>query len=168
MKKFVSLGAALMTGVVLAREKPTAFQTTVASRQTIKENINLHRPVAISDRDELSNSPMVQKYCTFRKREAIRDPRTGKIKKVVVCYHCSPGGKNCSAEIKNRHEKDGTPDQRGSRWTSILTDYLNGTSPSISRVFYSRSRYSKESDRVISRDSHLTSFNNIYNRPESN
>lgn len=48
MKKFVSLGAALMTGVVLAREKPAAFQTTlVASHQTIKEKMELHRPLAI-------------------------------------------------------------------------------------------------------------------------
>ena len=152
-----------MTGVVLAREKPAAFQTTMASNQTIIEKMDLHRPVANPDRDELSNSPMVQDYCARKQRQAWRDPRTGKIKMVVVCYHCSPEGNHCSAEFSNRHEDDGTPDQPGSDYTSIVTDYLTATSPS--RVFYSRSRYSKESDLVISRHSHLTSFNSIYNTP---
>ncbi len=58
--------------------------------------------------------------------------------------HCSPGGRNCSWEKRNRHEKDGTPDQfdKGSRRTSIQTDGKPGTSPS--GVF--RSRYSQRSN----------------------
>ena len=47
MKKFVSLGAALMSGAVLAREKPAAFQGTVASHGPVKPSFDLHKPVPI-------------------------------------------------------------------------------------------------------------------------
>lgn len=47
--------------------------------------------------------------------------------------HCWTGSE---WEWRNRWEKDGTPDgrDRGSRWTSIVTDGIHGTSPSHSAV----------------------------------
>jgi len=129
MKKFVSLGAALMSGAVLAREKPTAFQGTVASHGVVRPKFDLHKPVAVP-RKEREDSPVVEKYCTRKERQAIIDPRTGRVKVVEVCIHCE--GRECSREYRNRHEKDGTPDERdkGSRRTSIQTDGKPGTSPS--------------------------------------
>jgi hypothetical protein len=60
MKKFVSLGAALMSGAVLAREKEIAFQATVASHNKVKPAIDLHKAVAIPMEEA---APKVEKYC---------------------------------------------------------------------------------------------------------
>ena len=46
----------------------------------------------------------------------------------TICEHCSADGQ-CKNEWKNRYEKDGSRDN--SRWTSIQTDGLIQTSPSV-------------------------------------
>ncbi len=52
---------------------------------------------------------------------------TQKWEKAVVCYHCEAG--ECKYEWGNQYENDGTPDN--SYWTSIETDGIPGTSPSL-------------------------------------
>ena len=49
----------------------------------------------------------------------------------MICEHCSANGE-CKIEWKNRFENDGTPDN--SAWTSIETDGILETSPSIDNV----------------------------------
>ena len=44
-----------------------------------------------------------------------------------ICYNCETGG--CKYEWKNCYENDGTPDN--SAWTSIKTDGILETSPSV-------------------------------------
>ena len=52
---------------------------------------------------------------------------TGKMELAQICYNCEQGG--CKYEWKNCYEKDGTPDN--SAWTSIKTDGMLETSPSV-------------------------------------
>ena len=61
MKKFVSLGAALMSGAVLAREKPTAFVEKVASHGMARPRTDLHRPVPIPKKERIM-VPIVEEY----------------------------------------------------------------------------------------------------------
>ena len=68
MKKFVSLGAALMSGAVLAREKPTAFQATVASHGAVKAGLDLRKPVAIP-REEREDSPAVERQWARKEKQ---------------------------------------------------------------------------------------------------
>jgi hypothetical protein len=78
MKKFVSLGAALMSGAVLAREKPAAFQGTVASHGPVKPSFDLHKPVPIP-RVEREYSPVVERYGARKERQAIFEDNRNEI-----------------------------------------------------------------------------------------
>jgi len=66
MKKFVSLGSALMSGMVLGRERPAAFQGTVANHLSKKPKVDLHRPVPIPNEEFLI--PIVERYCARKQR----------------------------------------------------------------------------------------------------
>ena len=54
---------------------------------------------------------------------------TGKMEMALICFNCEEDG--CKEEWKNCYENDGTPDN--SAWTSIKTDGILATSPSVNQ-----------------------------------
>jgi hypothetical protein len=54
---------------------------------------------------------------------------TGKVEVALICFNCEEDG--CKEEWGNCFENDGTPDN--SAWTSIETDGILETSPSVNQ-----------------------------------
>jgi hypothetical protein len=104
MKKFVSLGSAMMMGTVLAREK----SKKVAIKPQLKQG--------------------VERICIQERTVPYTNPVTGATYPVLQCWNCEADGIDCEWEFANNHEWDGSDD--GSPWTSIITDFIKGTSPS--------------------------------------
>ncbi len=59
-----------------------------------------------------------------------------------MCYNCEEDG--CKYEWANCYENDGTPDN--SEWTSLETDGIMETSPSINNVYENQSPNASDSD----------------------
>jgi hypothetical protein len=90
-----------------------------------------------------------QGYCLLKGTKKAKNCLTGLIEKAVTCYHCEPDG--CKWEWRNKYECDGTPDN--SAWTSIVTDGILETSPSVNN----------EHDDISSVDSNETSVDTSVN-----
>ncbi len=69
-------------------------------------------------------------YCKTKRAVRAYSYRTKKMEIAIICLHCSVDG--CKEEWANEFENDGTPDN--SPWTSIETDGILETSPSIDNV----------------------------------
>ena len=59
-----------------------------------------------------------------------------------MCYNCEEDG--CKYEWENCYENDGTPDN--SEWTSLETDGIMETSPSINNVYENQSADASDTD----------------------
>ena len=88
--------------------------------------------------DESSKSPegrnvkqRVKGVCVFRKIVRAMNYCTGEMDIAAICFNCESDG--CKWEWGNCYENDGTPDN--SIWTSIETDGILETSPSVNQNF---------------------------------
>ena len=69
-----------------------------------------------------------ERFCVQQRTVPYTNPVTKATYNVLQCLNCEADGQ-CEWEFANNHEWDGTND--GSYWTSIMTDNLLATSPSI-------------------------------------
>ena len=129
MKKFVSLGSALMMGTVIAKDH--AKEKSLGKDQ-IQNQIFPQRKTQEAAPREVH--PMVKqvicpnKVCSKTRTVPYTNPLTGATYDVFQCYNCETDC-TCEWEFANNHEIDGTED--GSYWTSIITDNILETSPSL-------------------------------------
>ena len=72
-----------------------------------------------------------ERFCVQQRTVPYTNPVTKATYNVLQCLNCEADGQ-CEWEFANNHEWDGTND--GSYWTSIMTDNLLATSPSINGV----------------------------------
>jgi hypothetical protein len=72
-----------------------------------------------------------ERFCVQQRTVPYTNPVTKATYNVLQCLNCEANN-DCEWEFANNHEWDGTND--GSYWTSILTDNLLATSPSIDKL----------------------------------
>ena len=115
----------------------TSFNNIYNRPESVQSSAQLRSNSGFTSVAGLSNKMVLkqgyERFCVQTRTVPYTNPVTKATYNVLQCLNCEANG-SCEWEFANNHEWDGTND--GSYWTSILTDNILATSPSIDKVIF--------------------------------